>query len=66
MMRQRSSKTSHSLLDLAKVGKGRQLRTTKELSRNSERRTINGLGDRETSVILVEESQSDTPAPRGI
>ena len=46
------SKLSHSLLDLAKVGGGRQLRAPKELSRNGERRTINGLKDREASVIL--------------
>ena len=52
MMRRRNSKTSHSLLDLAKVGGRKQLGTPKELSRNGKRRTINGLGDREASVIL--------------
>ena len=52
MMRQRNGETSHSLLDLAEVSGGRQLGTPKELSRNSERRTINGLRDREASIIL--------------
>ena len=41
------------MLDLAKVGGRRKLRTPKEFPRNGERRTINGLGDREASVFLM-------------
>ena len=40
MMRRRNGETSHSLLDLVKVGRGRQLSAPKELSRNGEKRTI--------------------------
>ena len=53
MMRRRNGKTSLSLLDLAKVGGGRQLGTPKELSRNGERRTIKSLEDREANVLSL-------------
>ena len=53
MMWRRYGKSSKSILNLPQKQSWRQLRATKELSRNSERGTINHLGDREPSIIFM-------------